>query len=370
MSDQRLLGTFLDLLRIDSPAGEEAGVAAYCANTLGALGFRVRTDAADVATGSNTGNVIAELAGTSGRKLVLCAHMDCVEPCRGVRPVVRDGAVSSGGPTVLGADDKVGIAVIIESVRRACEASSPRPDLHVMLTVQEEVGLRGAKALSSADLEGTDLCLVLDAEGALGGLIVAAPTHYTFVATFAGRSAHAGVAPERGINAIALAARAIDVMELGRLDEMTTANVGSIQGGSATNVVPSLVTVTGECRSLERTRVEALRAAMDGAMRDAAAAGGGRVDVEWTLEYESFAVAEDDPAVTILRAACADVGLEPVLLHTGGGSDANVIATLGVPTLAVSCGMRDVHSVDETMRVDDLSTLAGLTDAVIARMAE
>ena len=373
MSDERLLETFLDLVRIYSPSRRESGVASYCARELSALGFEVDFDDAAFVTGSDTGNLIARLPGTGTgserRRLVLSAHMDCVEPCEGVSPAIRRGAVFSDGTTVLGADDKVGIAVILECVRRRCESSAARPDLQVVLTVQEEVGLHGAKALAPERVSGADLCLVLDAEGPPGGIIVAAPTHYTFVATFEGRSAHAGVAPEHGVNAIALASRAVDRMRLGRLDDVTTANVGSIAGGSATNVVPSLVTMTGECRSLDRPRVEALRAEMDQTMREAAASGGGRADIAWTLEYESFAVAEDDPSTALLGEACADVGLEPLLLRTGGGSDANIFSALGVPTLAISCGMQNVHSVEESIELEDLHALAALIDSVIARLA-
>jgi len=291
MSDERLLETFLDLVRVDSPSGEEGRVAEYCADALTALGFDVRFDDSAATTGSNTGNLIAERGGTVGRTLVLSAHMDCVEPCRGVAPVVRDGAVFSAGDTVLGADDKAGIAVIIESCRRACESDAPLPTIRVILSVKEEVGLHGAKSLSAGDLEGVDLCLVLDAEGEPGGIVVGAPTHYTFVATFEGLAAHAGVAPEQGISAVSLAARAIDAMRLGRLDELTTANVGSIHGGSATNVVTPAVTITGECRSLDRSRVEALKAEMEAIMRESAEEGGGCLKIEWTREYESFALA-------------------------------------------------------------------------------
>ena len=362
------LGLFLDLVRIDSPTGEEADVAAFCAERLSELGFSVRFDDSAAKTGSNTGNVIAELPGNSGRTLILSAHMDCVEPCRGVEPVVEDGVVSSAGETVLGGDDKVGIAAILAAAGAAIADGSERPTLRVILSVQEEIGLHGAKALDPTALDG-DLCLVLDAEGPPGAIIVAAPTHYTFVAAFEGRAAHAGVVPEHGINAISMASRAISDMELGRLDDATTANVGSIEGGSATNVVPPLVTLTGECRSLDRQRVEQVRQAMDDAMRSAADAHGGRVRIDWTLEYVSFALAADDPAVQLISAACSDAGLEPLLKRTGGGSDANVFAAHGVPTLALSCGMMGVHSSEECVATADLEALTRLVRAVIARMA-
>ncbi len=362
------LELFLDLARIDSPTREEGAVAAFCAEKLSAIGFDVRLDDSADVTGSDTGNLIAELPGTSGRTLVLSAHMDCVEPCRGVEPLVRDGFVTSAGETVLGADDKVGIAVIIAVARAFAAADGPRPTLRVVLTVQEEIGLRGAKALDPSVLDA-DLCVVLDAEGVPGTMIVGAPTHYTFVASFEGRAAHAGVAPEQGVNAILMATRAVAAMEIGRLDGSTTANVGTIEGGSATNVVPDRVRLTGECRSLDRPRVEEVKRCMDSAMRTAAKEAGGGVDVEWTLEYESFALETDDPAVVLVSEACRDAGLTPAFKTTGGGSDANIMAAHGVPTVALSCGMTGVHSSDEAIAIADIDALARLVAAIVARMA-
>jgi len=335
------------------------------------MGFSVRTDATAALTGSNTGNLIADLPGISpgAPSLVLAAHLDCVQPCEGVEPVVRDGVVSSAGTTVLGADDKAGIAVILEGVRRAVEDGIERGGVRVVLTVGEEVGLKGAKALDLNEV-AADLCLVLDADGEPGGIIVGAPTHYTFVAVFEGRAAHAGVAPEEGSSALLMASHAVVDMELGRLDEMTTANVGTVEGGTAFNVVPAQVTLKGECRSLDRERVEEVRGAMDAAMRAGALSQEGQVDVRWTKEYDAFHMAEDEPELPLLRLACRDVGLEPRFLTTGGGSDGSIFAESGTPTVVLSCGMKSVHSTAESISIADLESLAGLVRAVIGRLAE
>ena len=257
MSDDRLLETFLDLVRIDSPTGSEAACAAYCAGALREIGFDVRFDDSASVTGSDTGNLIALLPGTVGRTLAFSAHLDCVEPCRGVEARIVDGIVVSAGDTVLGSDDKAGPAAAIETARRLAERGGPRPALKMLFTVQEEVGLVGAKALDPADV-GCDLCLVLDADGAPGGIVIAAPTHYTFFAEFTGRASHAGVAPEKGVSAIRMAADAISHMRLGRLVAETTANVGSIKGGGATNVIAARCEMTGECRSLDPGTVHAV----------------------------------------------------------------------------------------------------------------
>ncbi|MCG2807389.1 MAG: M20/M25/M40 family metallo-hydrolase [Coriobacteriia bacterium] len=368
-ADDRLLARFLELIRIDSPSREELDVALSCAGELKELGFRVRFDDSASITRSNTGNLIAELPATSGAQtLVLCAHMDCVEPCRGVEPVVSQGVVSSAGDTILGADDKAGLAVILEACRRLVETGVPRPAIKVVFTVSEETGLTGAKALNPADVAG-DACLVLDADGDPGGIIIAAPTHFTFDAQFHGVAAHAGVSPEKGVSALLMAAKALCAMELGRLDESTTANAGTIESGQATNVIPAHAHLTGECRSLDAVRVEEVRSAMDTVMHQAAHAGGGSVDVVWTREYVGFSFEPDAPIVQEAVAACADAGLVPVLKKTGGGSDGNVFSGLGVPTLVLSCGMRSVHGVEESIAVADLHSLVDLLLAYSSRLA-
>jgi len=370
MSSERLLETFLELVRIDSPSGKEAEVAAYCAERLSRLGFDVRFDATQSVTGSNTGNLIASHSGTGrGSKLVLSAHMDCVQPCIGVEPVVLDGIISSAGETILGGDDKAGIAVILEGLERLVESSETFGPIDVVFTVSEETGLTGAKALAVGDVEG-DLCLVFDAAGEPGGIVVAAPTHYTFTARFLGQAAHAGVEPEQGSSAIVMASRAICVMPHGRLDEATTANIGTIEGGVATNVVAAEALLSGECRSLERSRVDQVRDGMDAVMHDAAREGGGSVEVAWTIEYEGFRFSEDDPILTLLEDAMLDIDLTPFRFETGGGSDGSILYAAGVPTLVLSSGLRNVHSTDESVSVEDLESLTKLVCAVAARLVE
>jgi tripeptide aminopeptidase len=368
IDNTRLLNTFLDLVRIDSPTGFEGACADYCARALRGAGCTVHFDDSANATGSDTGNLIALLPGTAPGVLGLSAHMDCVDPCRGVEPVVADGIIISAGETVLGADDKVGLAAAIEAVRCLAESEEDRPAIKVIFTVQEEIGLHGAKHLSAEDA-GCDLCLVLDAAGTPGGIVVGAPTHYTFSAEFAGKAAHAGVQPELGISAIRMAAEAICSMQLGRLDDHTTANVGSITGGGATNVIAPSCELTGECRSLDRLRVEQVREAMDAALKGAAKAHGGSVEVVWTREYEGFSATKDDKAVRLVSQACSDAAFEPELYTTGGGSDANVLSAMGVDTLALACGMGGVHSAEEYLAIVDMEALTAIVLAVARRMA-
>ena len=289
-------------------------------------------------------------------------------PCRGVEPYVEDGVVRSAGETVLGADDKAGLAAAIECGRRLVESGEPHPTIRFLFTVSEEIGLVGAKALVP-EAASADLCLVLDAHGAPGGIVVASPTHYTFRAEFLGKASHAGVEPESGISALRIAAKAITEMPNGRLDPETTANVGTIEGGVATNVVAERILITGECRSIDPERVEAVREQMDAVMRRVASEEGGEVEIDWKREYLGFRASDEDPSVVLVMSACRDVGLEPHTYATGGGSDANIIAGLGVPTLALGCGMTDVHSTDESIAVADLEVLTRILVAVSRRMA-
>ena len=363
----RVLDTFLDLVRISSPPGREREVAQYVAEALGQRGCDVRFDDTQSATGADTGNLLALIEGTApGLSVGLSAHMDCVQPCEGVEPVVADGVIRPSGETVLGADDKAGIAVIIEAVRRVHESGRPHGAVRILLTVSEEIGLVGAKALAADDC-AADLCLVLDADGPVGGIVTSAPTHYTFKAVFTGRAAHAGVEPERGLSAIAMATAAIGRMSLGRLDEATTANIGTIHGGSATNVVPPTCEVTGECRSRDAERVEIIRAEMDATMRTAAAESGGAVDIAWQLEYRGFQLDEGSPALELVERACEEIGIAPRRFGTGGGSDGNIISAHGIPTVVLAAGMSKVHSTAEELEIAELERLADLLEVILRR---
>jgi len=364
-ANPRVLATFLEAVRIDSPSGEEAAFGAWCAERLAALGFTVRFDDTAEASGSDSGNLIAQREGVAGSTtVVLSAHLDTVEPGRGIEPVVEDGIVRSAGRTVLGADDKAGIAAIFEALERLNDRGVATGPVRVLFTTGEEMGLQGAKALDAADCSG-DLCLVLDANGEVGGIVVASPTQYTFDATFEGVPAHAGVEPEKGRSAIVMAANAIARMRIGRVDAETTANVGVIRGGSATNVMAAECVLRGECRSIDPAKVEAVRGEMDEAMHAAANEGGGKVRTAWTKEYEGFRFGADDPRLLLVEEACREVGLTPRLFETGGGSDANVLAAKGLPSIVLSCGMTDVHSMGETVAVADLESLSGLLVAVL-----
>ncbi|MDY2624991.1 MAG: M20/M25/M40 family metallo-hydrolase [Coriobacteriales bacterium] len=370
MNEDRLLSTFLDLVRIGCPSLHEAPVAAYCRRELEAAGCTVVEDDTREQTGSDTGNLIATLPGTLPGKVFFDAHMDSVEPCTGVNPQIRDGVIWSDGTTVLGGDDKVGVASIIELMRSLAECDEPHPTVVGILTVGEEIGLLGSRAVSADLFEGGEPCFVLDDSEHPGTVTLAAPTHYVFTATFTGKAAHAGVCPEAGISAIQMAADAIAHMPLGRLDQRTCANVGTISGGTADNVVAAQAVITGECRSLEPLSVMGVKDRIQQACDQAAAARGGSVEVAWTKEYDGYDIPEDHPAVQVLRDAAASCGFAFNTLISLGGSDANVLGSKGCVPLVLGTGMTDFHTTTEHLAVGDLIGTCQLALAIVRRMGD
>lgn len=369
MNPNRLLDLFLELARIESPSRREAAMAERCERELVDLGFEVRFDDSGARTGSETGNLVARLPGTAAGCIVLSAHMDTVEPCTGIEPVVEDGVVRSDGATILSADDKAGVAAVFEAVRSVVEDGAPRPEIVVLLTTCEELSLLGASAFDVDGLPAGAPCYVFDADGVPGTVILGAPCHYTLRAEFAGRAAHAGVEPEAGASAIRMAASAVDSMELGRLDEATTANIGLIEGGREVNVVADRCVLAGECRSLRAERADEVRDAMTAALERAAARFGGTVDVEWRVDYGAVLYDEDDPLVQGVARAARTAGLEPRFHRSGGGADANALAPRGVRAVTLGIGMANFHSVDEHIAVADLEGTARLAEELVRQAA-
>lgn len=396
MNPDRVLESFLEMVAIESPSWHEAPMAAYCAEKLAEMGFTVTFDASAAETGSDTGNLIAHLAGTVPGRIGFSAHLDTVKPCAGIEAVIEQRhicdditcrmaeVVCSAGETILSADDKAGIAAIFEGLRSVLESGAPRPDITVLLTTCEEQSLLGAGALAEdalawpenlpaatpeAERDGCFPLFVLDADGAPGTIIMGAPYHWTLRARIEGRAAHAGVEPEEGVSAIQIAAAAVAAMPLGRIDECTTANVGRIEGGVAVNIVPAVVTLMGECRSLYEDRVLAQRDAMTRALEEAAARFGGQVEVAWELDYPAVMHEPGDAIVAHLEAAAATCGLESRHATSGGGADANILGTKGADAITLGIGMTNFHSVDEYIEVADLQNMARYVEAIIAEYA-
>jgi tripeptide aminopeptidase len=366
----RLRTLFLELVRIDSLSRREGQIAARLAAELRGLGAEVEFDEAGAAVGGEVGNLIAHVPGTAaGEPLLLCAHMDTVEPGTGVVPIVEGDIVRTDGTTVLGGDDKSGLAIVCECVRACREQGLRHPPLEVVFTICEEVGLLGARHLA-VDRVRARRGLVFDSDAA-GFVFTRAPGSNRVEAVVRGRAAHAGLAPEQGVSAIQVAAHAIAAMRLGRLDAETTANVGLIHGGRAINIVPDEVRVQGEARSHDPARLAAQCAHMRACFEEAAARHpGAAVEVRVTPLYEPMHVADDAPIMRLLAAAAARVGRTVTAAGTGGGCDANILNRRGFEVVNLGTGMQEIHSTREWLRVSDMVAAAEVTLALVTLAAE
>lgn len=370
INQDRILAEFLELVQVDSVSGRERALADLLATRLRGLGLDVCEDRAGAETGGEAGNLIATLpARGPERPLLLVAHMDTVEPGRGVRPVVENGVVRSAGDTILGGDDKAGIAAILEVLRVITEQQLAHGGLEVVFTIGEEVGLLGAKHLDHSRLRSS-MGYVLDSSGPAGTIVVQAPTQDKIEAVVRGRAAHAGINPEEGINAIAVAAHAVARMTLGRIDEETTANIGVISGGQATNIVPDSCRLEGETRSLDGSKCRAQTAAMVEVLETTAAQFGARVEITTQTLYHEFKLAESHPAVVLAKKAAEKLGLVPQLVKTGGGSDANIFNSRGITCVNLGIAMQKVHTTEEFIRVEDLATNARYLLEIIRMVIE
>jgi len=364
-----MLNQFLELLRIDSPPLKEGQVAQYLRRELQGMGFSCVVDDAAEALGGETGNLIAYKPGrVDAQCLMLSAHMDTVQPTTGLEPVVEDGVVRSGGDTILGADDKASIAVILEAVRALEEDGAARGPLEIVLSVAEEVGLRGARAMNLSLLK-SKFGYVLDSGKPAGGLITSAPSHDLLTVRIRGKAAHAGAQPEAGVSAIQAAALAIAGMRLGRIDDETTANVGTIQGGQATNIIPDFVEIRAEARSRNASKLQAQVQHMLDCFQQGAAKVGASVDTAVEHAYSMYHVPDSDPLVQWAFQAGRSVGLSPSTRPGGGGSDANVFNANGIRAVVLGVGYEDVHSTSERIAVEDMVNAAEMVYELVLTAA-
>lgn len=367
----RLVEEFLQLVQIDSETKHEEVIAPVLVEKLEQMGFDVFQDDAHTRNGHGAGNIIATLKGDETiDPIYFTVHMDTVVPGKGIKPEIReDGYIYSDGTTILGADDKAGIAALFEMARRIKEKNLDHGTIQFIITAGEESGLVGAKELDPAKIIAK-YGFAVDSDGKVGGIVVAAPFQAKVMTKVLGKTAHAGVAPEKGISAITVAAKAVAQMKLGRLDEETTANIGRFEGGQATNIVCDEVTILAEARSIDEAKLNAQTAHMKETFERVAEENGARAEVEVKLMYPGFRATEDDQVVKIAKAAVEAVGRTPQLGISGGGSDANVIAGFGIPTVNLSVGYEEIHTTNERMPIEELEKLADLLEAIIRQTIE
>lgn len=363
----RLQETFVRLCEIRSPTGEEREIADSVAAELRALGLEVSEDEAAGPAEAGAGNLLARLPGASDEWVMFCAHLDTV-PHKGLVEVVNDeGVFRSRGETILGADNKAAVAVFMELVARYAETPPP-VGIELVLSVAEEQGLRGAKAFDSSVLRSR-VGFVLDHAGPVGEVIVATPTQQKILADFTGVEAHAGIKPEDGSSAIAAAAAAISRMELGRLDEQTTANVGLIKGGTSGNVVPGHCWIQAETRSRDAGRAAEVAGQISDACAWGASEHGCDVDVRLEELFRGYEVPSSSPALQLAEAGVRAAGVEPVRAAIGGGSDANVFRLSGFDCVLLANGTDLVHTEAEHVPASSLEKMLEICNGIVAAVA-
>ncbi len=360
INKQRLSELFKFLVEIDSESGNEKKICLEIKKIMESLGCETIIDDAGKKAGADTGNLIAKFKGNKSKEpIMLNAHMDTVKPGNGAKALLKDGVFTSDGTTVLGADDKSGIAIIIEALRVIVENRLDCGPIEFVFTISEETGLLGAKYLNY-DLISSKYGYCLDTKDTYA-LVVKSPESNFFEFKIYGKDAHAGIEPEKGINAILIASKAIANLKLGRIDEETTCNIGLIQGGKAPNIVPSYVVVTGEARSHSEIKLQKLSDNIINTFKNTVNLF--KKNSNSNLPYLEIICKKDFLAtncdishktITLAQKAAKNLGKEIKLIATGGGADANVFFEKGIITGVLGTGMKDVHTLRESILVEDI----------------
>ncbi|MDD2715453.1 MAG: M20/M25/M40 family metallo-hydrolase [Candidatus Wallbacteria bacterium] len=362
---ERLVKNFMELVKIDSLSLKEKKVAEFAAAQLRKLGFEVKFDNAHKPYGGETGNLIAYKKGDRKKKgVAIVAHMDTVVPGEHISPRIEKGLIKSDGNTILGADDKAGIAAMIEAARILSEQKISHGPVYFIMTIGEEQGLYGAKQLNLKSIKA-EYFFILDSEGAVGRVVVSAPSQNSVNAEFIGKAAHAGVNPEDGINSIAAASKAISRMKLGRIDKETTANIGKIEGGMATNIVPEKTTIFGEARSRNEDKLRKQTEQMVKSIKEAARITGAKVKIMVKKEFGAFKLGPNHEIVKVVTACLKQIGKTISLESTGGGSDTNVFNSRGVQAVNLAVGMENVHTKKEQIKISELTAAAEMVLSLI-----
>ncbi len=364
INQNRLVDTFMELVKIDSFAGEERSMADNLFSKLKRIGFTVTEDDAGSTINGTAGNIIGKLTGDPTKPtLLFCAHMDRVAPGNNIQPQINHGVITSDGTTILAADDVAGIVAILEAVQTVKEQDIPHGPIEVVFTIAEEGGLNGAKALDSKSL-GATFAYFLDTGGPVGTIINQAPYQKNVEFTIYGKAAHAGINPEKGLSAILVAADALRNMNLGRISLDTTANIGIMHAGVATNIIPDQAYLKGEARSLEPILLQSQIDHMVHCVQEAIRVGA-KLEVAVHDAYPGFNVPITSEVIKLAVKAADSIGLVADIHSAGGGSDANILNSRGIPSVILGVNFKDVHSKKESIAVSDLALSAQYVAAII-----
>ena len=362
---ERLTEQFFEFVKIGSESGNEKDMGERLVKECRALGLQVVTDNAGASYGSNGFNVLAYLPGTmEGEPFLLSAHMDTVKPGNGIVPFIKDGVIMSGEDTILGGDDKSGICGILEAVRSILEDGTPHRAAEIVFSIGEEGGMKGAKAFDVSLLKSRR-GYIFDSSGDVGKVIIGAPGQSKVSADVIGKRAHAGLAPETGISAIQVMAKAIAKMNLLRIDEETTCNIGEIHSEFATNIVPDRCHMFAEVRSRNLDKLNAQVAHMEQCLREACKEAGAELQFDPYTNYVSYRVDPESVTVKTVLEAFGRMGLEPLVAMGGGGSDANIYNQKGIESVVLGTGMTKVHTTEETITVENLYRTAVLAEELL-----
>ncbi len=363
INNERLIATFINLLKIKSPSKNEEEIINYISKVLKNIGLRVEVDKAGKKFGSNTGNLIAVYENKNtenGKSIFLNAHVDTVKLNGDVIPEIVDGKIiNKNKECILGGDDKVAVAAIIEALRVIKENNIKVPVIYLIFTISEEIGLKGAKNLDTKKIKA-DIGFTFDADGDVGTIITKAPYHNSIKMFFKGKAAHAGIEPEKGINSIKMASEYISGIDFGKIDFETTSNIGVIKGGSATNIVPDSTEIEMEVRSRNLEKLNKATGNLLERSEEIADKYKSKVNYELSREYDGFEIAEDQLPLKIAKKAISSLGIKPVVKETGGGSDVNMFNSGDKMAVNLTSGMEKVHTSEEYVKLEQLKILSKL----------
>jgi len=360
INKEKLVKTFVDLAIISSPSWHEKKVMDYIIKRFTKLGAKCTAHKC-----GESHNLLIQISGDGRRTPILFSgHMDTVIPCGNVKPVVTDTKISSDGTTVLGSDDKAAITIFIEALEYIKEKKIPHGNIEILLTCAEELGLKGIKGFD-LNLLKSKFGFVFDSSGSPGRIIVKAPYHSNMKIRIKGRASHAGMAPEKGINAIRVLSEIITLLPDGRIDEETTLNVGIISGGRATNIVAEEALCDLEVRSIQKSKMLGVEKNVRSVIKTVCSKYGAKAEIERTLEYEGFTINENAPIALLTADAMKKIKLKPEFIAMGGGSDTNIINNSRIKAINLSCGMQKIHSTDEFILIKDLMSGTKLAVSIV-----